>query len=129
MRGTSREQRLRIGMVRAREHLVGRRLFDDAAEIHDRDAVGEVLDDAEIMADEQVGEVELVAQVHEQVEDLRLDRHVERRDGFVADQNLGLHRERAGDADALALAAGELMRIAAASATDRARRGRSCAST
>ena len=82
-------------------------------EIHDGDAVGQVLDDAEIVRDEKVGEVELRAQVHEQVQDLRLDRHVERRDGFVADQHVGLHRERAGDADALALTARELMRIAA----------------
>ena len=74
-------------------------------EIHDGDAVGQVLDDAEIVGDEKVGEVELRAQVHEQVQDLRLDRHVERCDRFVADQHVGLHRERAGDADALALTA------------------------
>ena len=77
------------------------------------DAVGDMLDHAEIVADEQVGEVELPAQLHEQVEHLRLDRDVERGDRLVADQELGLHRERAGDADAGALAAGELVRIAA----------------
>ena len=32
--------------------------------------------------------------------------------GFVADDELGLHRERARDADALALSAGQLVRIA-----------------
>ena len=32
---------------------------------------------------------------------------------LIADQELGLHGQRARDADALALAAGELMRIAA----------------
>ena len=74
----------------------------------------DVLDDAEVVADEQIGEVERLAQLHEQVEDLRLDRDVERGDRLVADQEIGLHRQRAGDADALALAAGELVRIAAA---------------
>ena len=52
-------------------------------------------------------------QIHEEIQHLRLDRHVERGDRFVADQELGLHRERARDADARSLAAGELVRIAA----------------
>ena len=51
-------------------------------------------------------------QILQQVDDLRLDRHVERRDRLVADDQVGLGSERAGDADALALAAGELVRIA-----------------
>ena len=42
-----------------------------------------------------------------------LDRNIERRDRLVGDDELGVHRERAGDADALALSAGELVRISA----------------
>ena len=68
---------------------------------------------AEIVRDEQIGEAELVLQVLQQVDHLRLDRHVERRDRLVADDQLGLERQRAGDADALALAAGEFVRVAA----------------
>ena len=51
-------------------------------------------------------------EVAQQVQDLRLDRDVERRDGLVGDDQLRLQRERARDADALALAAGELVRVA-----------------
>ena len=51
-------------------------------------------------------------QVAQQVEDLRLDRDVERRDRLVGDEQLGVERERARDADALALAARELVRVA-----------------
>ncbi len=51
-------------------------------------------------------------QVLEQVDDLRLDRHVERGHRLVGDDELGVDRERARDADALALAAGELVRVA-----------------
>ena len=51
-------------------------------------------------------------QVLEQVEDLRLDRDVERRDRLVADDQLRVQRERARDPDALALAARELVRVA-----------------
>ena len=45
-------------------------------------------------------------------EHLRLYRHVQRRHRFVGDQHFGLDRQRARDADALALAAGEFVRIA-----------------
>ena len=51
-------------------------------------------------------------QVLEQVDDLRLDRDVERRHRLVADDEVWLGGERAGDADALALAAGEFVRPA-----------------
>ena len=73
----------------------------------------DVLDDRQIVGDEEIGEAELLLQVLQQIDDLGLDRHVERRDRLVADDQLGLDRERARDADALALAAGELVRIAA----------------
>ena len=50
--------------------------------------------------------------VAQQVEHLRLDRHVERGDGLVADDEVGLEDQRPGDPDALALAARELVRVA-----------------
>ena len=86
--------------------------FDDAAEIHDHHAVADVAHDREVVADEEQGEREVAAQLHEEVEDLGLDRDVECRDALVADQEVGLDGERAGDADALALTAGELVREA-----------------
>ena len=69
-------------------------------------------DDAEVVRDEDVRQRELVLQVVEQVDDLRLDRHVERRDRLVGDDQARVERERARDADALPLAAGELVRVA-----------------
>ena len=44
---------------------------------------------------------------------MRLDRDVECRHGFVADDELRAHRERTSDADSLALATRELVRVAA----------------
>ena len=52
----------------------------------------------------------LALQVLQQVDHLRLDRDVERRDRLVAHDQLRAERQRAGDADALALAARELVR-------------------
>ena len=47
-----------------------------------------------------------------QLEDLRLHGDVERGGRLVGDQEIGLVGQRHGDHDALALAAGQLMRIA-----------------
>ena len=60
------------------------------------------------------GEAELALQLGEELEHARLHRDVERRGRLVGDQQLGLERERAGEARALALAAGELVRVAVA---------------
>ncbi len=53
----------------------------------------------------------LLLQILEQVDDLRLNRHVERGDRLVANDEFRIHRESARDADALALAAGKFVRI------------------
>ena len=100
-------------MARRGEQRVGVRGLDDGAEIHHRDAVGDVLYDGEIVRDEDVGEPEPVLQVAQQIEDLRADRDVERGDRLVADDQLRLDRERARNGDALALAAGKFVRVAA----------------
>src|SRR5205823_9031331 len=75
--------------------------------------VAEVLDDREVVADEQVGQVEVALEVEEEVQDLALDRDIERGNGFVADDEVRRERERPGHADPLALAARELVRVAA----------------
>jgi hypothetical protein len=72
-----------------------------------------MLHDAEIVRDEEIGEAELALQILQQVDDLRLDRDVERRDRLVADNELRIERERPRDADALALSAGEFVGITA----------------
>src|SRR3569623_1161193 len=82
--------------------------LDDLAGRHDGDAVADVTDDREVVRDEEIGQAELALQRAHEVEDLRLDRHIEGRDGLVADDQRWTEGQSAGDADALALAAGEL---------------------
>jgi len=98
-------------MLRMREQraLVGQ--LDDLAQVHHGDAVADVLDHGEVVRDEQVRELHLVLQVHQEVDHLRLHRHVERRHRLVAHDQPRPQRERAGDAEPLALAAGEFVRI------------------
>lgn len=69
--------------------------------------MADVPHDLEVVADEEVAHAEVALQVHEQVEDLALHGQVERGDGLVADDELGLQRQGPGDADALELAARE----------------------
>jgi hypothetical protein len=61
---------------------------------------------------EQIGQPVISLQILQQVENLRLDRNVERRNRLVAYDEVGLHRQRTGNTDSLALAARELVGIA-----------------
>ena len=110
--GSGGQERERVGVDRVRIHLIGGADLDDLAQVHHRDPVGDVADDAEVVRDEEIGELELVLEVLEQVDDLRLDRDVQGRDRLVGNDQLRPQRERPGDADPLPLAAGELVREA-----------------
>src|SRR5271165_4368171 len=87
--------------------------FDDASGIHYGDAVSDLRNHGKIVRDEKHSEAKLGAELGEQGEDLRLDRDVEGSGGLVGDEQLRMVHDRHGDHDALAHAAGELMRIVA----------------
>ena len=94
------------------EDFGGLSLFDDDAMPHHGDAAADLGCDAQIVRDEQHREPEPLPQVLEQRQDLRLHGDVERLDGLVGDQQLRFESESARDADALTLAAAELVREA-----------------
>ena len=98
-------------MDRIFEKVVARRLFDHLAKVHDRDIIGEVLDDGEVVRDENIRQAHVALELLEQVEYLRLNGHVQRRHRLVADDELGIDRKRAGDAYTLAAASVQLMGI------------------
>src|SRR3984957_125777 len=89
------QQHLGVGHARMAEQFAHFRDLDDAAEIHHADPAGHVPDHREVVADEEIGEAELVLQVAHQIEDLRLHGYIERRGRLVADDELGLRGERA----------------------------------
>ena len=99
--------------MRVEEDLRGRSAFDDPPFLHHRDFVADLAGDAQIVGDEDHRHAGLALDLVQQLQDLRLDRHVERRDRLVGDQQLRLEHQRPGDADALALPAGKFVRIAA----------------
>ena len=71
------------------------------------------------MRNEEHGDAQLAPQIVQKVDDLRLDGNVERGDGLVGDDELGLHDDGARDADALALPARELVRVSACVLADK----------
>src|SRR5215218_4304204 len=99
-------------MARRLEQLLTRRNFDEQSQVHDGYTVSEVPHDFEIVRDEEIRDAAFALQFREQVHDLCLHRHVERRDRLVAYHETRFGNERAGDVDTLLLAARELVRIA-----------------
>src|SRR6266436_7425449 len=106
-----RKQGLGIGMARLGKERALICDLDDLAEIHDRDPIGDMLHHCEIVGDKDIAEPETALQILQKIDDLRLNRDIERRDRLVADDEARLDSEGAGDADALTLPAGEFVRI------------------
>ncbi len=100
-----------VGVGGVVKELNGVGQLDEVTQIHDTDAVADMLDDREVVGDEEVGKVVPLFQVLEEVDDLGLDGHVEGGDRLIADHEAGLDGQAPGDADALALAAGELVGV------------------
>src|SRR5436305_10300682 len=98
-------------MQRSRGDARGRSAFDDLSRVHDRDAVGELEQEREVVRDEEDGEAEVPLQLLDLLEDLALHDDVERRRRLVEDDELGIEREGHRDDHALAHPAGELVRI------------------
>ncbi|MNW59658.1 hypothetical protein D3C74_375880 [compost metagenome] len=57
------------------------------------------------MGDEHVGQTILLLQILHQIEHLCLNRYIQRGDRLIADDELWIQRQRAGNADPLPLAA------------------------
>src|SRR5205807_1169514 len=67
-----------IGVLRVVEDLIDRPLLDDPARVHHGNAVGDVGHHAEVVGHDDDGGIGAVTQQLDPLQDLRLDRHVER---------------------------------------------------
>ncbi len=103
------QQRLGIGVPRTVKQVRRRCNFDNAAKIHHDDPIRDMFDHPQIMADEQIGQIKIASEILKQVDNLRLDRNIKRRDAFVTDQEFRLDRKGTGNSDALTLPARKLM--------------------
>jgi hypothetical protein len=72
--------------------------------------VGQRGNDCDVVADEDDGHPVLASQPIDQMQDLRLDRNIERRDSLVAHQQIRAQHRCPRDGHTLTLAAGQLRR-------------------
>ena len=114
--GNGLEQAAGVGMRWGLKNVSLAAEFDQVAGVHDGDTVGDLRNDREIVRDKQHGEAETGAEIGEQIEDLRLDGDVQSGGRFVGDEQARAVDDGHGDHDALAHAAGKLMRIIAVAA-------------
>ena len=103
------DQRLAGSRLRRGDDRGRRPGFDDAAMVHDGDPVGERGDHGEVVRDEQIAEVFVALQFPEQRQDFGAHGDVERRHRFVEHDERRPRGDGAGDGNALALAAGNLV--------------------
>ncbi|KAG1318371.1 hypothetical protein G6F62_012391 [Rhizopus arrhizus] len=102
------DQGARVFVARLGQHGFGGAGLDHLAALHDHDGVADLRGHAQVVRDEQHADAGALAYLLQQFQHLRLHRHVQRRYGFVGHQDLRVHDNRACDADALALATGQL---------------------
>ena len=74
----SGQQRSGVRMQRVVEQALPIRVLNDFTHVHDRHGVTHVLHNAKVVTDEQVGEAKFFLQRGEQVQDLRLNSHIQR---------------------------------------------------
>jgi|SRR6056300_1189176 hypothetical protein len=68
------------------ENCSNRGFFDDVSGIHDRDPIGHFSDHPKVVADEEKGHSMLFLQLAQQVENLDLNRDVQRSGWFIGNQ-------------------------------------------
>ena len=107
----SREERLGIGVKGICEYILLVTKLHHRAEVHNAYLIRDELNYRQIVRNEEVCEVHGLLKALKKVDDLRLDRHVERRYGLVADNELRINGERSCDTDSLPLTTGELVRL------------------
>ncbi len=86
--------------------------LDQPPEIHHCNAVSHDSHNIEVVRDEEIGVIELLLQILHQIQDLRLNRDVQRGCGLISDDEIRIHRKNPCKHDTLVLTAAQLVWIA-----------------
>ena len=106
-------QRVGVFLARFLDDLAGLAPFDQLAVAQHHDLVGHLGDDGEVVGDVERGDAGIADRVLDRGQHVDLRRHVERGGRLVEDDQVRLRAQRHGRHDALELAAGDLVRVAA----------------
>ena len=88
--GYGGEQRFRVRMHRILENILRRTVLHHTAQIHNPDIIGNMFNDGQVVRNKDIGQAHFLLQIAQKVDDLRLNRNVERRHGFVANDEFRL---------------------------------------
>ncbi len=94
------------------KHVAGGAGLHHLAVAHHHHPVADLGRHPHVMGDEQHRQIHLLAHIVQQLQHLRLHRHIQRRHRLIGDQHIGPQHQGARQTDALALATGEFMRKA-----------------
>ena len=107
--GSHQAHRVRMGgMI---EDILCCTLFHNTARIHDHDVIRHLRDHAQVMGDQHDRRIDAVLQVPEQIQDLRLDRHIQCSRRLIGYDDLRIAGQRHGDHDPLPHTTGQFMGI------------------
>ena len=109
--GFGGQQHLGIWVLWPVKNLCCRPGFDDGTILHHADPVGDLAHDGQVVGDEQHRHAGIAFQIGQQIEDLRLNGHVQCGRRLIRDQQVRPVGQRHRDHHPLPLPAGELMRI------------------
>ena len=98
-------------MLRILKHFIGGTILHDLAAVHDFHGIGITGHNAQIVGDNNQCGTELLAELIELLQHLRLYGNVQSRGGLVTNQNVGIAAHTHGNHGALLHTAGELERI------------------
>ncbi|MNY58688.1 hypothetical protein D3C86_1950560 [compost metagenome] len=99
-------------MQRTGHHGAGGAFLDDAPEVHHGHALAEIAGHAQVVGDEDQRQAHVLAQIAQQVEQLRLHRYIEPGHRLIGNDGRGLGGQRARHGHAPHLAARQLGRKA-----------------
>ena len=94
------------------QYFFSRAEFNDLTKIHHRHAIAHVTDHRDVMRNQHKRQIALALQFDQQIEDLRLYGNIQGGGRFIEHDDIRLGRKRAGDGNALTLAAGKFVRQA-----------------
>ena len=109
--GQRTQQQTRIRVLRRGKKFFGRRHFNDLPGVHQRHLVGHARDHRQIVGDQQQAHALFFLQLLQQVQNLRLDGHVECRGRLVGHQKIRLGGQGHGNHHALLLTATHAKRV------------------
>lgn len=96
-----RKQCLGVRMQRIFEQQISWCFFYHSSHIHNRNIIREIFYNGQVMGNEDIGQSQILLQLFEQVQNLRLNGNVQRGNRLVADNDFRIHSQSAGNTDTL----------------------------